>query len=354
MIEMEWTQRQLEVAVWAETLVAVILAFTFLIMFFVGIGGPWILFAIGLLGIVGFGIYVYQSLLRIPQEIRVLEEVLGAYFKTVGPGLHWIPWITGAARAHVSIQTQRYPLFKEPVWIDFQDGSASPRQAFAYVRMMNREEEFRYQHDIQGRVQQDRHLRDYIDRDPAYRMVYAVRNIKEAVISLLESSVRSYLNSLTIQEALQKGGAGYNIAPELENYEELRAVLMNWGLVLEKIVVGDFNLSETIIKLRESVHKARQEAKAAQFIVDRRSKEIAGVIVKSLSQATGKTISQIKEELAENAETKEQLMAFVQDIISRDISIRAGALTDIRVSGGSSLQEALVQAIAAFKTVHSQ
>lgn len=345
---MEQRQRILRIIVQTAIKVWGLVFTTSLIFFLIGVNGRWILLAIGLIGLVFSVVYAYQSKIQVPQEMRVLIEVFGEYYKTLGPGLHIVPLWIAKTRNRMNTSTQRYPLFTEPIFIDFQDGSAAPKGVMAFVRMMNETENDDYQENIGNRVREEHQLGDYIDRDPAYRMKYAVRNIKEAVTSLLENSTRSYLNSLTIQEGIQAGRAGYNILPSLANHGEIVETLANWGLVLEKITVGDFDLSKTIIQDREAVHKAMQEEKAMEFLFKKRAKEIY-LFTKALSQATGKTMSEVKQAISDNPELRSNFATFVQDVITRHISLDSNALTDIRVSGGSPLGETIIQAIAAFR-----
>ena len=349
---MTWTEQQLRtIVLLSEASIGLLMLTSFFLML-IGIGGPWLLFAIGFLGLVLCSLYVYKSFKMVEQEDRVPVEVFGAYLKTFGPGLHFFPLFVVKGRYFVKALTQRYPLFEERISIDFQDGSASPKGAMAFVRMMNEEENRRYQLDIRDRVQEEKHLQDYIGRDPAYRMSYLVRNVKDAVVSLIENATRSYLNTLSIREAIHAGEAGYNIFPKLLNNEEITKTLANWGLVVEKVVVADFDLSETIIKDREAVHKAMQEERAMSFSLKKRKKEIS-LFVKALSQATGKSLTEIKRAINDDPELKKSFASFVQDMISRYASIDAKVLTDIRTDGGgSSLGETILQAITAWKKIH--
>lgn len=348
MVKMERRKRILGLIVRAAIIAWVVMSGMSLIFFLIGVTGRWWFYIIGIIFSAFSGFYAYESKLPVPQEIRVLVEVMGAYWKTLGPGLHILPLWIAKARAQVNISTQRYALFVELIFIDFLDGSASPKGAMAFVRVMNKRENNHYQSNIRGRVEEEPQLLEYVDRDPAYRTKYCVKNIKEAVISLLENSTRSFLNSLTIQEAIQAGKAGYNILPALRNYGEIVATLANWGLILEKITVGDFNLSETIIQDREQVHKAMQADRAMKFLSKKREKEIH-LFVKSFADATGKTMAEVKEAINNDSELKKNFAAFAQDMISRYVSIDAKVLTDIRVSGGSELGETIIQAITAWK-----
>jgi len=343
MTNMNWTQERLRIVYWLETLAGLTLSTLFLIWFFVGIGGPWHWFGIGLLGLILSGWYVKEGTISVPQEQRRCMECLGAFMYALGPGLHWVPPISSRVRATVYVAEQRLSLFnKESIFIDFQDGSAQPKGSCAFIQM----------HEDQRA--------DLGENSGTYKMTYAVTKVMEAVRSLLENSTRSYLNGMTIEQGIQLGRAGYDIVDRMRNHanEDIRGqvrtieqTLEGWGLQLHRITIGDFDLSEAVKKEREEVHKAMQQVAVMSHHVNQRSGEISGIIIKTIANVTGRTQAATKQFIRDNPELSAQVMAFTQDMISRDWSLGKGALTDIRVSGGGTGGDLLLQLIAAFRQV---
>ncbi len=339
MIKMQWSRSQLWFIYWMETVVMTVLSLLFLIWFFVGIGGPWYWFAIGILGLGFSGWYYWGSAISVSQEQRRCMECFKAYIRTLGPGLHLVPRFSCRVRATTYISEQRLSLFIEPIFIDFRDGSARPKSVCAFIQMAPDLK------DTQG------------EAGASYMMTYHITKVMEAVRSLLENVVRSYLNRLTIQEGIELGKAGYDVVEQIQNHGDANQImtattaLEGWGLVLRRVTIGDFDLSDAVKKDREAVHRAMQQVLAMKHHVKQRSGEIAGIIVKTVAQATGRTEAATKRFIQENAELSAQVVAFTQEMISRDWSLEKEALTDIRVSGGGTGGDLLLQLIAAFRQI---
>lgn len=202
--------------------------------------------------------FLFSGIKQVPQQERWIIEIFGKYYRTLDPGIHWI-FPLAKPRARISVWEQRYPLFTgDKVKIDFKNGSAVPRDAYAFV---------------QCNIEKD--------KDAPYKMVYTIKNIKEATISLIESALRSYLNGIDVKEGLELGRAGYDLfardkIPRSEA-NKVRSTMRKWGLKLNGVTIGDFSLDEKIISAREEVLKAQRLADAAKSTVKQKVLESAGL-----------------------------------------------------------------------------
>lgn len=210
------------------------------------------------LGVIFVGIplvFFFLGLKSIPQEQRWIIEVFGSYYTTKGPGLTWICPIFMKVREAVSVWEQRYQLFEKPIKIDFKDGSAVPKEGYVFVQCN-------------------------IDEDPEapYKMVYGVKNVKGAVVALIENALRSYLNSLDLQTGIEAGKAGYDLLEKIPSdaRDGIEQKLRDWGLRLSRVTIGDFDLDEVVIKAREAVLEAQRAAKAAESRMVQIAYETAG------------------------------------------------------------------------------
>jgi len=343
MIEMKWSRRSLMVIYWAETAAMLLLSLLSLVFFFVGIAGVYRILFVVIPVLIICWIYLNKSIPRLGEEERRPIEVMGAYIWNIGPGPHWVPALTCKDADKLTIAEQFLMLFEgaKATWIDFIDGSAQPVKAMVYFRMLKKTR------DDQGP-----------DSAP-YKMTYGVTDLKGALEGLMENAMRSYLNGYTIQEGIQKGGAGYDLMDGIKTHtdpkvsaqkDKIDKASEEWGIEIVRLTVADFDLSEETKNAREAVHRAMQELLAMKFHVKQRSGEIAGIIIKAMAQATGKKEKEVQDEIDSNKEIKAQTMGFIQEMISRDWSLEKNALTDIRVSGGGGpIAETLLQLIAVFQ-----
>ena len=254
------------------------------------------------------------GLRKIPQEQRWIIEWFGKYSKTLRPGLHWIWPVIEKVRTFVSVWEQRYPLFEKEVKIDFLDGSATPKGAFVFVQC-NEEK----------------------DPDAPYKMVYEVKNVEEATVSLVENTVRSYWNTKAVDQALQ---AGHNIRTGMPRKDKnaMAGQLRNWGLKLCRITVDDFDLDKIIIEAREAKHKKKT-----------RAEETMGALIQMIAEAWGVEPVDVQREININPNLKEQFLKITEDLIHRRMAIDGKSFLDIRVAGAEGMEKALLDLIAVWR-----
>jgi regulator of protease activity HflC (stomatin/prohibitin superfamily) len=126
-------------------------------------------------------------------EIWIIER-LGEYNRKLGPGIHWIiPWIE-TVRAKPRINERYLEMFDSQKQIIFTDGPADLKNPRVYVEL------------------DEEHVEDAI---------YKVDNWGKWVNKVLGPIVRGYLNTLSIDEALDEGGARGDILEKMESRPEI-------------------------------------------------------------------------------------------------------------------------------------
>lgn len=231
----------------------------------------------------------------VSEEKRWAIELLGKFYEIAGPGLYWRLPILQKVRQAISVWEQRYPLFAEkPIKIDFINGSAIPKDAFAFVQIIGGKEllEAKTEKETAKKKKDKEAFRVASDKEKeaeamvkanAYKMIYAITDVKSATIASAENAARSYLNGLTIEQGLTLGRAGYDLITKMKEKEETKAdadglarTLENWGLRLVTVRITDYDLDAAIIKARESVFKAERDAVAAKSRATQKAYESGG------------------------------------------------------------------------------
>lgn len=273
------------------------------------------------------------------QQERWIIELFGRYHRTLQSGLNWIcPWIM-RVRAKVPIWELMLPLFEQPIKIDFRDGSAVPKGAKVFVQVKNPDAPY----PPVGKLGRE--------MTGVERAIYEIQNWRIATQELMENALRSYLNGLTIDEGITMGRAGYDLKNSLPNDEvdRISAVLAGWGFEFPRITVQDFDLSEELLRARETVQIRQREAEAAQYVRQRRAQETMGALIQMMAESTGKSPQEVQTEVENDPALKARLRAYGEELIARRMSLDEKALIDIRTAGGGDLEQVLLRLIAALK-----
>jgi len=245
------------------------------------------------------------------------------------------------ARTFVSVWVQRYPLFQKPVKIDFKDGSATPKEAYAFVQCR-----------VAKNPNPDPTAADPDDPKAPYKMIYGAKDVKGETIALVENAVRSYLNGLTIDEGLPGGRGGYNILERLPEGDRngVKGQLSNFGLRLLRITIGDFDLDRTVIDARESVMRAEKGAVAAEREMAKYSNSAMGVLIQMLADAQGMKREEIQKQIKKNSKLRKQLLEIARDLVERKIAIEGKGFSDIRVAEAGGMEKTLLELIALWQS----
>lgn len=255
---------------------------------------------------------------RVPENERWIIERFGRFFEEKGPGLVWLFPALDRIREKVDLRVRQLLLFAKPVKIDFKNGSATPKETYVFVRVI----------------------------DP-YKSVYEIEDWKRATTSLLESAVRSYLATLTIEEGLGAQKLGYNLlgkdpqgrecVPQRE-VRTIRKTLKGWGLELQKVTIGDLDLDPALIKAREDVFRKQKERVTASFEKEIRAQKDMGAYLESFASSQGLTTEELQAKIASNSKLSKECRKIALDLTRRRMAIDGNSFMDIRVPDGTSLE----------------
>lgn len=149
----------------------------------------WLWFIIGI-SLAILTVYVSGFVVVQAPERAVIER-FGEPVKILEPGLRWKIPIIETVRARPKVYEQALELFATRPQIEFRDGSATLKNPRIYVALSEKEAK----------------IRDAI---------YKVRNWAQWTIDTCEPIIRGYLNTLSITEALDLGGARGNLIKRLQ------------------------------------------------------------------------------------------------------------------------------------------
>lgn len=313
-----------------------------------------LLIAVGM-ALVVFGcfalIWLLKGFFRVnEEERRVIEWAWGGYWFTAGPGLNWRPPLLSRVRETLDIREQGFTIFDgAELWIDLVDGSMRPRGGRLVLR-----------------------ITDPLTYDGPPRPVYAVADWKSEIKSLAETQTASYLRSLTIEQALQEGQAGFDLAYQISRkrielgrmvkelkteIEELRAsraddvrqaakkkeyelllrrqqnllaamreikkTKQEWGIEITQIFIPEYDLSKEVLEARNRVQAEERRARAEEYSLRRRVLESAG------------TYGQIRQVLLdEYGYSAEEADVLAQELWTYFRGTEKGSIIDIRGEGG--------------------
>lgn len=250
---------------------------------------------------------------------RWVIEVFGEFYVIRQPGLQWVCPLLMNVQAIVDIREIKLPLFEEPIKIDFRNGSAGPKGAVGFLKIKgeNREE---------------------ID-ESVKRAVYNIEGWRSAAIILIQNGLRSFLNSMTIEEGLEKGKGGYNLLDRMSESKNkkhqkaangIETALSNWGFELTRVVVEDFDLDPVVIQAREALFRKQRDREMAVLERGIRAEQTMGANVDMVTIALGKDPSKKKER---HKYPEDKATELADDYTTRQISADAGALVDARGEG---------------------
>jgi regulator of protease activity HflC (stomatin/prohibitin superfamily) len=296
-----------------------------------------------LVGVLIITLYLLAGLRVVRQYERWTVEFLGKYIGTWKPGLHLL--LPGLMRVSgvIDIRDRRVHLFEEPVEINFSDATAKIEGAEVILRIKSPDEAYP--------------TGDGKEMTGVERAVYEIRPPRNRTIrDFLEHMLGSYFRTLTIDKALVSARAGYNLMARMPRAQrnQIIEVLDRWGESITVITLKNFDLPEGLERAREEPHRRAREAEAAAYEREVRAQETMGSLIEMIGVYTGTSPEEVQKTINGDSELQRKLMAFAQELITRRMSIDGRALTDIRVSGGGPLEQAILQIIGAMRARMSQ
>ncbi len=296
------------------------------------------LMAIAMITYLASGLFMVRG-----NEQRVVIELMGEYWRTAGPGLNWRPRAFSSIRATLDIREWGIPIFdKGDVKIDLADGWIKPVSAMLFVRLTDP-------------------LKDG-QRPP--RAVYEVGDWESSIKSLAETLTASYLRSFPLEEVLQEGRGGFDIAAQInlrskelkreaesadpdqhrtklqkmhadlkKAYAEIKRTERLWGIKITQIFIPDYELSPELRRARDEVHESERRAKAALFRI------------RQMAQESGGLHALIKEILVKDYNyDPERAEEIASEYVIYFRGTEKGSIIDIR--GGGDLTGPLAQIVA--------
>lgn len=200
---------------------------------------------------------------QVPEKREWIIELLGGYFSTWKPGLHFIFPYLGlmTINSKVFMGEQQLKLFLNKNvktgfgagHVDFTD-TAAPVQVIVYFKVVD-----------------------------AYKAAYEIGDIFRGIADKMESAVRSYLGQFSVDEVikfkprlglaeimngdpdvvecLKKGKALKSI--KAEDTQLYKDILNDWGVEVKSLAITDIEVPSEVTKIREEVLKATKEAQVA-------------------------------------------------------------------------------------------
>jgi len=369
----------------------------------VGYGGPWWMFAVGiiLLAVViwlfrlGFDI-VHHRVIRV---VEVLGKNIEGRYREEGP-CFLTPFLEDPV-ADVSLQKRQWRLFTkddpEAKTQEMRNSKITISEAYALVQPIL---------DNAGDV----------NPDFAHQMVYAYKDIPEVkgvgesavqrvICDLSETTIRAICATYFLDEALSGGKIGFNIlgrirvaakiltkqdddidiekegitAEELDvlkrraeelTLEEAESIvhaaahirsiegeLATVHLEFSRVAfaITNFELSPTAATARDLLHTREKEAEAAEFVAKKRGIQLTGTLVHALAEMYGKEPEEIRKELADpDSEIRGPALELLREMMPQQMSLEGKALQHIKVDGAEAFLVELASLFGGTKVVASE
>jgi len=298
---------------------------------------PWI----GL-GAVALVLLVFVELHVVQQHQRFVIERFGSYNRTQRPGLRFMIRFVEQVRAVVPVWEMTLPLFEQAIKIDFQDGSATPKNGEAFIQISRPDERY----DPNGALGRP--------MTGVERAVYQIANWRTAIRDVLENALRTYLNSLTINEAITQRRGGYDVIgnglaqQDAAEAQAIREKLATWGFELHRTTIQDFDLEPELVRARGQVQVAQRKAEAAVFERRTRAQGTIGALVQMMAEATNQTYESVQAQIVTDPKLQAEMRALAIDLVTRQMSIDGKALQDVRIAGGGDLTQTFAALAALF------
>lgn len=298
----------------------------------------WTLFlATGSILLIYVLLFCKKSLVKVQQQERGVVERFGEFNRVLQPGLQWKwPWIE-SIRAWVAIWEQPIRLFPENPRIDFKEGgTARLVEPTVWVRVARQREGQRGERAIEESVR---------------RMIYEVANWRDAVREEIETALRAYLGTLTVEEAfdrVQEGNWWRNVVQQPQ-FSHLPEVFDAWGIEVTKITISDFDWSEEVVRARRQVFEAQRrireqeyEAEAAKFEAIREALTSGGV--------HGKIVQILRDDFGYSPEEAQKVAT---ELVKYFKGAKEKVIVDWRSEGGINLPELIAQVMKAIEKARS-
>jgi len=272
---------------------------------------------------------------EVRQNRRLIIERGGEYNRVEGPGRHIImPWDSVAASMPTA--QEPYELWGgNAPWITFQDGTARPMGARAFISVLNPERTYSVQDDgtiVTGVPTGTTADDPSAGRNGCFRAFYNTPAWRTAAGELIENAVRSYLNVLLIDDAISGGRAGFNLLERMRTHIgnepqdiEVRqgvvlllAALARIGVGLERITISSFQEDDATAQVRQRRREAQVSLDLSETLADAQAMETEIGLKKPAAEAIATRINRfifysVKPSLAKIHEAPEKRNPFFKN-----------------------------------------
>lgn len=275
----------------------------------------------------------FGGLITVGPEERIIVEVLGQFSHIAKPGLAWICPIFMKPRMRVMTWEESLNLYPDgSIVLDFKDDSATPKGARVFLRVKSPDKNYVAIGESAGQ-----------EKSGSYRVAYCVEGYKERVVELVTNLIRSTCSKIGLNEALEGEIAGFNLLDgekiPLERKDDFFETVDGWGVEILRVIIDDFDLSDHTKEARASVQQAARRAEASVSEAKQTVNETAVALIEMFGAVTGKTYEEVQGVICGDDALKEKLFIYLQDLISRKLSLRHGALTDVRANTGNDFSD---------------
>ncbi len=258
----------------------------------------------------------------VPEEFRIVTEVLGDFYKVKGPGLIWNPILVKKNEGGtVSISELSVDVFAGEDKIDFSKGGwAILEDSRIYVRVLG------------GEKKGEKKIRESI-----YKLMYDITDWRSAVREASETTLREYFNSKKADWIIENNISNWLNKLREEYDGDFDKDLEKWGLEPKRLTISNFDWSPEVMEGREKVYSAERNRDEAKINAKRAEYE-----AKKEAQELGGWVRNIKKMLQEEGYSEREAKEAAQELAMYKIGAESGSITDLKGVKNASGIEGLI------------
>lgn len=209
------------------------------------------------------GAVIFYSIKIIPQGEQWVIERLGRYSRTLSPGIRIIVPVLERVVKQLSTKDTLIEIAQQEVITN--DNVGIKTDAVAFIKVTN-----------------------------AYNAVYGVNDYEQAIKSLIQTTLRSIIGKLKLDDALSNRE---NIKKELK--EQLLDDTGGWGVTIKTVEIKDIIPSESMQKAMEKQATAERERRSLEILAEgqKAAAELKAKATAEVLQTLGEFIPHDKKEM---------------------------------------------------------
>ncbi len=279
-------------------------------------------------------LFALTGFVIIQPEERLMVEFLGKPFCIKRPGLRWTLPLLMYRRLWIDTWEQGIELFPERkypngIHIDLKNGGKTELvEPILWVQLIGA-----------GTDQEESSI---------LRMIYGIKDWKDALEENGENALRTHLNNLTVDEVLtaihSKGKASWweEIS---EFFPELGNTIKEYGLEAKRLTISDFNWDEKVVAARQKIFEEERSITLAALSLKAAQDEVSQKVMES-GGLYGRIVNLLMQKKHGGLNKKEAMEA-ARDLVLYFKGADTGSLVDARGSGLAPLIAGVVSAARA-------